>query len=306
LRPFRFGVSCWGAASAEEWRAKARRAEALGYDVFLVPDHLAAGVLSPFSALAIAAGATGRLRVGTYVLNNDLRHPVTVAREAATLHFLSGGRFELGLGAGHMQSEYEEAGIPFDRARTRVERLDESVRVIRALTGGEARFEGRHYRVRHELSPKLAGPMPLLVGGNGRRVLETAARHADIVSFTGFAPADGGRRSVASHFTAAGLEDRLGVVRAAAGERLGAIELNILVQAVIVTRDRAAAASRLAEEAPFGAEEVLQSPFLLIGTVEEIARQLRDMRQRSGISYATVFEGGMEALAPVVNQLAGR
>ena len=126
MKPFRFGVNVRTAGSGADWADKARKVEALGYSVLLVPDHLAE-LLAPLPALAAAATATKHLRVGTAVLNNDFRHPVLLAREAATLDVLSDGRLELGLGAGHMQSEYEQAGLTFDPGATRVERLAEAV-----------------------------------------------------------------------------------------------------------------------------------------------------------------------------------
>src|SRR5437870_13395014 len=146
MKPFRFGVNVRTAGSHAEWAEKARKVERLGYSVLLVPDHLAE-LLAPFPALAAAAAATTRLRVGTGVLNNDFRHPVLTAREAATLDVLSDGRFELGLGAGHMRSEYEQAGLAFDAGVTRVERLAEAVTIVKRLLKGETvTFTGRHYR----------------------------------------------------------------------------------------------------------------------------------------------------------------
>src|SRR5881409_114202 len=136
MKPFRFGVNVRTAGSHAEWAEKARKVERLGYSVLLVPDHLAE-LLAPFPALAGAAAATTRLRVGTAVLNNDFRHPVLTAREAATIDLLSDGRLELGLGAGHMRTEYEQAGLRFDPGATRVERLAEAVAVITALLRGE-------------------------------------------------------------------------------------------------------------------------------------------------------------------------
>jgi probable F420-dependent oxidoreductase len=154
MQPFRFGVNVWRATSRAEWVEKARKLEDLGYAVLSVPDHLA-DLFAPLPALVSAAEATTRLRVGTYVLNNDLRHPVLVAREAATVDLLTDGRFQLGLGAGHMQSEYDQAGLGFDAAGTRVARLAEAVTIIKGLLRGEpVTFTGRHYRVtNHQIYP---------------------------------------------------------------------------------------------------------------------------------------------------------
>ena len=155
MKPFRFGVNVRTAGSGADWADKARKVEALGYSVLCVPDHLAE-LLAPLPALVAAAAATKHLRVGTAVLNNDFRHPVLLAREAATLDVLSDGRLELGLGAGHMQSEYEQVGLAFDPGATRVERLEEAVVIVKRLLEGEpVTFRGRHYRVPgHTIHPR--------------------------------------------------------------------------------------------------------------------------------------------------------
>src|SRR5438309_1664425 len=184
MRPFRFGVSIWGATSAADWRAKAKRAEAAGFDTLLVADHLVDGMLPPLTPLAVVAESTERLRVGTLVINNDFRHPVLLAREAATVDLLTEGRLELGLGAGHMKYEYDQAGLSFDPPAVRVARMAESAEITRRLlAGGEVSFEGRYYRVRgHRCFPTpVQQPVPMLIGGNGRRVLATAGPFGDIV-----------------------------------------------------------------------------------------------------------------------------
>jgi probable F420-dependent oxidoreductase len=311
MRPFRFGLSARTAASRREWQDQARRAEAAGFDVLHVPDHLDE-CLPPLTALCSAADVTGRLHVGTMVVNNDFRHPVLLAREAAAVAVLTDGRFELGLGAGHMQREYDEAGLPFDAVPVRVARLAESLEIVRRLLQGEElTFAGVHYRVTgHRIYPVPAARPRLLVGGNGDRLLSVAAERADAVGFTGFRPSRSGAGSTLTHFTAAGLEERIGFVRERAGARFDALELHVLVQVVDVTDDRHRAAEDLA--ARFGvvsADEVLASPFLLIGTVEQMAEALRERRERFGVSYWTVFasrrdsEQTVETLAPVIAAL---
>jgi probable F420-dependent oxidoreductase len=309
MRPFRFGVSVWTAGSREEWRAKARRAEELGYSTLLVPDHLAA-IFPPLVPLISAAEATTRLRVGTLVLNNDFRHPVLVAREAATIDLLTDGRLELGIGAGHMRSEYEQAGIPLDPAGTRIDRLTESVAIIKGLLAGETvTFSGQHYRVAGHTghpTPVQQPHPPLLIGGNNRRVLELAGREADIVGFTGFGQTAAGTIKL-SAFTSAGTAERIGWVREAAGDRFDQLELNALVQSVIITDDRRAAAEEATQRLPgLTPEEILDGPYLLIGTVDQIVGDLLARREQLGISYYVVFEPAMEALAPVVERLAGK
>jgi probable F420-dependent oxidoreductase len=233
LTPFRFGVNVRDASSQAAWQDKARKAEDLGYSTFLVPDHLAA-MLATIPAVMSAAAATKHLRVGTNVLNNDFRHPVLLAREAATVDLLTDGRLQLGLGAGHMQSEYDQAGLRFDAGGTRVERLAEAVAIVKELLKGkQVTFVGRHYRVTghtiHPLPVQRPHP-PILIGGNGRQLLILAAKEADIVGLTGFTLRRGGTEPDFSGFTAAGVDERVQLVlqgrrrpiRAARAERAGA------------------------------------------------------------------------------------
>ena len=310
MRPFRFGVNLRTAGSAGEWADRARKVEALGYAVGLVPDHLA-DLLAPMLGLTAAAAATTRLRVGTAVLNNDLRHPVLVAREAATLDVLSDGRFELGLGAGHMQAEYEQAGLAFDPGPTRVERLAEAVGLIKRLLEGEAvTAAGPHYRVTgHTIHPRpVQRPRPpIFIGGNAPRLLAVAAREADIVGFTGILFRQGARQVDVSDFRAAVVDERVQLVRETAGARFAGLELNVLVQRVVVTDDRRAAAAALGGGfAQLTPDEILASPYALVGTVDQIVDDLHARRERWGLSYVMTHEAFMDALAPVVARLAGR
>ena len=310
VRPFRFGINVRTAGSAAEWADKARKVERLGYSVLLVPDHLAE-LLAPFPALAAAAAATTRLRVGTGVLNNDLRHPLLTAREAATLDVLSDGRLELGIGAGHMQSEYAQMGLAFDAGATRVERLAEAVVIVKRLLEGEAvSFAGRHYRVTaHTLHPRpIQRPRPpLFIGGNAPRLLAVAAREADIVGLTGIAFRRGGAQPDVSDFRAAAVDERVRLLRETAAGRFEQLELNALVQRVIVTDDRHKAAQELTARWPhLTADEILASPYVLLGTVDQLVDNLRARRDRWGISYVMTHEPFMDALAPVVARLAGR
>jgi probable F420-dependent oxidoreductase len=208
-----------------------------------------------------------------------------------------------------MKSEYDEVGLGFDAAGVRVERLAESVDLVRRLLVGETvTHAGEHYRLDgHRCFPVPSSPVPLLIGGNGTRLLQLAATAADIVGFAGFHQVHGTSDVALSHFTAAGLEDRLAVVREAAGPRFDDLELNLLVQVVRVTDDRRAEAEELAEHFPrLTAEDLLDSPFLLLGTHQQMAEQLVERRERFGVSYVVVFEPSHIDLAPVVEHLAGR
>jgi probable F420-dependent oxidoreductase len=311
MKPFRFGVNLAHAGSRSEWREMARKVEALGYDTLTVPDHLT-DLLSPMPALVSAAEATQRLWVGTNVLNNDLRHPVLVAREAATVDLLSDGRLQLGLGAGSIKSEYDEVGLSFDPGATRVERLAEAVTIIKGLLSGEeVTFAGRHYRVTgHTIAPlPVQKPHPpILIGGNGRNLLTLAARQADIVGFSGITFRQGGAAPPdLSGWKVAAVDERVRLVREMSGDRYPGLELNALVQRVIVTEDRRGAAAELTRRwSQLSAEEILASPYVLIGTIDQIVEDLEARRERWGISYYVVQEPYLDAFAPVVACLAGR
>jgi probable F420-dependent oxidoreductase len=281
---------------------EARRAEALGFDTVLVADHVGSD-WSPLLTLAIAAGATTQIRVGTFVLNAGLHHPLMLARDIATLDRFSGGRVELGLGAGHTPAEFAAAGVPFAPARERKARLAEFVEVVRILLDGESvDFHGDHFSLTAASVGRRAVQerLPILVGGSGPALLTHAARHADIVGFTGLGRTlpDGHRH--AARFQPAVLDDEVDVVRQAAGER--DVELNVLVQVVDVTADRRAAAGAIVDRVDdLTLEDALATPFLALGTHDEIAEQLRAARDRWGLSYFVVREA--EAFAPVIARL---
>lgn len=312
MRPFRFGVSIWHVTSRAELAEKARKVEALGYDTVNFPDHLTDRI-APIPAVVSAAEATSRLRVGTNVLNNDLRHPVLIAREAAALDLLCEGRFQLGLGAGSIKSEYQEAGLRFEPGRIRVARLAEAVRIIKSLLQGEeVTFSGRYYQIAgHRIAPlPVQKPHPpILVGGNGPRLLTLAAQEADIVGFSGITFRQGGASPPdVSAWRASAVDERLHLVREAAGEeRFAKLELNALVQRVVVTENRRAAAEELARRWPeLSADDLLRSPYVLIGTVEQITEDLQARRKRWGISYYVVQEPYLDDFAPVAARLAGK
>ena len=307
-RPFRFGVTAPTPDAGTDWIARARRVEELGYSILVVPDHFR-DHLAPVPALTEAALATTRLRVGSLVFSNDFRHPAVTARDAATIDVLSGGRFELGLGAGWLRAEYDQTGIPFDAPGTRVERLEEAVTIIKGLLAGErVTFAGRHYTITDlegRPAPVQRPHPPLAIGGGGRRTLSLAAREASIVGLVPRARRDGGGLDLADLSDAA-TREKLAWIRAAAGERFDSLELNALIQAVAVGEARMEAADRLAARFKVAREIVLETPYVLLGTVEEICETVRQRREHYGISYLTVFERDMEAFAPVVARLAGR
>jgi probable F420-dependent oxidoreductase len=308
MKTYRFGVNVGPSGSRAEWAQKARKIEDLGYSTLTVPDHLS-GFFAPMPALISAAEATKNLRVGTNVLNNDFRHPVLVAREAATVDLLTEGRFELGLGAGHMQSEYNQAGLHFDAGGIRVERLAEAVVLIKRLLKGEQVTLAGHYRVTdHTIYPlPVQRPHPpILVGGNGLNLLRLAAREADIVGLSGITFRCGGAAPDISAWRVSEIDKRTRLIRDISGDRYEGLELSALIQRVVVTNDRRKAAEDLAGRwMQLSPEEVLESPYVLIGTVDEIIEDIQACRERWGISYYTIFEPYVDAFAPVVARLAG-
>ncbi len=305
-RLFRFGVQASGMGSRDEWVARAYRAEALGYDTWLLADHFGAQ-FAPVPALAAAAEATVSLRIGALVFANDYRHPVMLAKEAATLDVLSGGRFELGLGAGWLRHEYTAAGLPFDPAGVRIDRLAEALTIIRGLFGPEpVSFAGAHYHITNltgEPRPIQRPHPPVLVGGGGARLLTLAAREATIVGINPRALPQGDldRADIALESVAR----KATLIREVAGLRWEDLEVSIMLVGGAVTDDPQAGAAPVVARSGASEATVLASPHALFGTVDAIADRMREYRERWGLSYITVPERSMQALAPVVARLRG-
>lgn len=307
VRPFRFGVTAPTPSAGTDWVERARRVEQLGYSILVVPDHFR-DHLAPVPALTAAALATTRLRVGSLVFSNDFRHPAVLAKEAATIDVLSGGRFELGLGGGWLRAEYDQTGIPFDAPGTRIERLEEAVTIIKGLLAGErVTFAGRHYTIADlegRPTPVQRPHPPIAIGGGGRRTLTLAAREASIVGLVPRARRDGSGLDM-TDLSDAATREKLEWVRSAAGDRFDSLEIHALIQAVAVADRRTAAADDLASRFKVARDVVLETPYVLLGTIKEMCESLRQRRERYGISYLTVFERDMEVFAPVVARLAG-
>ncbi len=307
-RTFRFGVQVTGAASAEDWATLAGKAEDLGYSSLMLPDHFG-DQFAPVPALAAAAASTTQLRLGALVFDNDYRHPVVLAKEAATLDVLSGGRLELGLGAGWMTTDYEQSGIAHDPVPVRIERMVEAVAVLKGLFGdGEFSFSGEHYTISGldgRPKPRQRPHPPLLIGGGSRRILSIAGREADIVGINP-ALASGAADAAAARSGAPAETDRkLGWVRDAAGDRYRDLEINMLVFGVVITDDRAAAVAQVAPLYDVDPAEFDDFPHALFGTTAQIADQLQRARDRWDVSYWTVQAAALDAMAPVVAELAG-
>jgi probable F420-dependent oxidoreductase len=305
--PFRFGVSAFLARDGADWKRKAREIEGMGYSILLIADHFGPGV-APFSAMAVAAAATETLRVGTFVLDNDFRHPAVVAKEMATLDVLSDGRVELGLGAGWKLEDYTETGMRFDPPKVRVARFEEGLHVIKGLwTEERFSFEGEYYRIDGLAGlpkPVQSPHPPIFIGGGGKRILGIAGREADIVGMLAKTKADGSGVDD-SDATEDGLRRRIEVLRDAAGDRSDGLELNLLVQFVRVTDDIQREAGKIADEWVTSTEAILDMPEGLIGSERQIVDKLQRLRDEFGVSYFTVFGDAYEDFAPVVKELAG-
>ncbi|HZM76882.1 MAG TPA: TIGR03621 family F420-dependent LLM class oxidoreductase [Candidatus Limnocylindrales bacterium] len=318
MRPFRFfGVAAAGPVGLREIVDTARRAEAAGFTGLVLPDHLLEQH-APIPALATVAAATERLRIMPFVLNAGLRHPAVVAQDLASLDVLSGGRLEIGLGAGWNHLEHNAIGIPFEPAARRVDRFAETLDVLKGcFAPGPFSYRGAFYTLdQHDGYPKpVQQPHPpLFIGGGGRRILTLAARHADTV---GLAPrvlsgGDGLPAPDPHSLTLAAAEEKVAWIRAAAGERFDRLELNLYPGGgpLLVTADSISPARQQADKlhrltgVKFTTTEILESPHVFIGSVAELVEKIRSLRERLGVS--SFMLGDVNTAAPIVEHLAGQ
>jgi probable F420-dependent oxidoreductase len=310
MRPFHFMADAREIVSGAELAARARRSEDLGYHALVVPDHLL-GQLSPVVAMSAIAAATSTLRVGAFVLNNDLRHPAVLAQDLAAIDVLSGGRLDIAIGAGWNKPEYDALGIPFDATPVRQARLAEAIAVLKgSLSGERFSFAGEYYRITEytgDAAVQRPHP-PLFVGGGGRRTLTLAGREADIV---GLAPRITRTGLDAWSLTAEATREKIGWVREAAGARFAQLELNAYpsgwppVLTDDLTGEVAKVIASLAERT--GTElterQVLDSPHLFIGSADRLAEKFQQLREELGIS--SFLLGSIGELEPVLSKLAG-
>jgi probable F420-dependent oxidoreductase len=313
VRPFRFGIKVatdpGDIPTREGWVALARQAEDLGYATFSVADHYINEIL-PIAALMYVADATKTLRIGSCVFDINYRHPILLAKEVAAIDWFSGGRFELGLGAGSLRVDYDQVGLPFDPPWVRVQRLVESVAIFKQFfTQDSVTFAGQHYRVTD--LPSIPKPAqrphpPIFIGGGGPKLLQLAAREADIIGVEAKLQDDKGN-AVPGERTEAALGQKVAMLREVAGARFPSIELNYGFRTVILTEDRRQAAEQLARRRGPGAtaDEILADPYLLIGTVGQMVETLQRRREQFGISYLQVLFTEIDVFAPVVARLAG-
>lgn len=311
MRRFRFGVQASSPTqSGQEWRELARQAESLGYSTLFVPDHLDDSQFSPIVALTAAAMVTTTLRVGSLVFDNDYRHPVTLAREMATLDLISEGRLEVGIGAGWRRTDYDQSGIRYDPAGIRIARLAEAVEIMVSLwREGSATLNGEHYVVDGATGlpkPFSADGPPLIIGGGGRKILDLAARNAQIVGINPSLAAGMIGTEVARTVGPERFMERVDWVKESAGDRIDEIELQCLTVVAQVVDNSYSWLSEVAPAFGITAEEAKEIPIVLAGSVDEIIETLEMRRTRFGFSYWVIHQQEMQAFAPVVAALDGK
>lgn len=318
-RPIRFVAGAGAVSEPGALIRAARRAEGMGYAALAMADHFMLP-FAPLIALQAVADATTTLRLTQTVLDQDFRHPAVLAKELATLDVLSGGRLEVGLGAGWMRSEYEQAGIRFDPAPVRIERLEEVAIIVKGLFGPDPfSYSGKYFSVR-ELDgmpkPRQRPRPPMMLGGGGPKLLAAAARQADIIQVMARIQPEG-RPIDGTEFTARSFQEKVGWIADAAGGRFADIELGVQLLAVIITDDvdaglddfvagLAGTGRRFGSEDGPSRDDLLSSPVVAIGSLDQICEKLLAVREDFGFSYfaCPVFQKP-SSLAPVIDRLAG-
>jgi len=307
-RRFRFGIELHGARDGLSWTDTVREVEALGYSTLFVPDHFDEGI-GPIVAMATAIAVTTTLNVGSLVFDCDYRHPAVLARELATIDMLSGGRLEVGLGAGWKKLDYDRAGIVMDSPKVRVDRMTEHVLVMKALFSGQpVNFAGDHYTITDLVGTPVphrpSGP-PIIIAGGGKRVLRFAGANADIVGVNASIHSGEIDTAAAQDALPARIDDKVSWVAEGAGDRFDDLELNAWLSVAEVTDDSAGFGAMLGEVFAADAAEVLASPLTLIGSAAEIAERLQSRRERWGYSYTVIPGDKAQDFAPIVAALTG-
>jgi len=304
----RFATQAGGAPSGQDWIDRAKRLEALGYDTLAMPDHMIGGAWAAMPALAVAATVTQKLRVGTLVIDNDFRNPTVFARECAAVDVLTNGRFELGIGAGWLDRDYQSTGIAFDRGRVRVARLAEAVTLMKRLfTEDEVSFEGTYYRtVKSECRPKTVQQPrpPILIAAGGPQILELAGREANIVAIVP-SGITGSGQIPPEKFRIETMREQIGTVREAAGARFGEIELSMFLDCTL-TDDREKTIAEIAEKGKVESDTVRNNAYRGIGTLQEIRDHVVRVRDAIGITYFCLRGPDVEKLGPICEELTGK
>ena len=315
MRAFRFGVFAESVRSRTDLVDTARRAEDAGFDIFLIRDHFVAEPfghqLAPLATLATVASLTERLWIGSLVFSNDYRHPVILAKEAATLDLLSEGRFELGLGAGFSKTEYEQAGFQFDPVGVRAERLAETLRILKGLFAGERfDFSGQYYTLSDLESfptPIRCPHPPILVAGTSDRILSIVAAEADIAGFQTVSTATGAVVQDPKLRMAETVQQKIATLRQLAGPRFDQIELSTTAS-VVITDNRQDAAEQFARARRWdgiSGDQILAMPSVFIGSIGTIIAEMQERRETYGFSYYVVHDHALANVAPIIERLTG-
>ena len=308
---FEFNVVAEHATSLIDWQAKARRIEALGYTALLIPDHM--NIISPVVMLTAAALATSRLKIGAAVINNDLYNPVVLARDFAYLSLIAGDRVELGMGAGYLDKDYQACGVTLERPGIRLRRLEEALQIIKACFARQTiDLAGEFYQIHTDTAtfmPEVSTPR-IYLGGGGLRALSLAVKEADIV---GVVPPNTSAGIDLKSATSDKMDEKISLIQKQASDLKKQILLSTMVFHVSVlpsSKERYAVAQRVTHffEQRFhqrlSADEVLEFPHVLIGSVEDVCANLLERRERFGISHINILEKDMEVFAPVVQHLS--
>ncbi len=306
-RRFRFGVQVTKAANGPDWTAIARRVESTGFSTLFMPDHFGEQ-FAPISALTAAAMVTDTLNVGALVFDNDYRHPVILAKEAATMHVLTDGRTEFGIGAGWMRTDYDASGMTYDRPGVRIDRMLEALAAYKSFFAGDSLKQvGEHYSIDGvQAYPAPAIEPPILIGGGGKRMLGIAAREANIVGVNPVMTAGEVGPEAISDMQEEAIDRKVEWIRQAAGDRFDDLELNLLIFGVSITDNPMGEAIQLAELFNVSPEMLLASPHIWIGSAAQISEDLHRYRERWGFSYFCVQGDAMDATAAIVAEVAGQ
>jgi probable F420-dependent oxidoreductase len=308
MRPFRFSVQHHAASDGKAWRDLARKTEDLGYTTLYLPDHFG-DQWSPTIAMTIAAEVTQSLRVGALVYDVDYRHPITLAKEVATLDLATEGRTIFGFGAGWMKTDYDESGITYDSPGARIARMHEALQVMTALwRDGTCTFRGEHYTITNAQGfprPHTPGGPPILIGGGGKKILTLAAQIADTIGVNpnlkaGAVTADTAKSAMGDVY-----RERMQWIRDAAGDRFENLDLQVLTFMTQVVDNRDEVLANIAPLFGVTPEEAADIPLAMVGTVDQIAESLQKRREEFGFNDIVVQGEAMDAFAPVVAKLAG-
>lgn len=304
---FTFAVQPLTVGSASEWTELARAAEDLGYSTLQVPDHFAYEQLAPIPAMMAAASVTSTLRVGALVFANDYKHPAVLAKELATIDFLSGGRVEVGLGAGWMNADYDMLGLTMDRPGVRIERLREGIAIMRASFSGEpVNIDGKHYRVSGLVGhprPAQSKP-PFLIGGGGPKMLDLACDEADIISINGNLATGEAGQPVFDSMRANAVDQRIAHCRERLGARASSVTMHVNAYWVGVGGTWKAVAEGVGGFIGYDAAALNETPYALYGEVEQVAEKIQRIHERWGFSYFSVPAANLRDFAPVIAKVS--